>query len=96
MNIFPTKHPAEAFAIEIDFTQYSVALDSSAVAVRVQSGTDAAPGDLLSGSAQIVGGKVRQRVRGGVAGVRYILQVSASVGVDTWVHESVLPVAVLT
>lgn len=95
MSTFPTKHPDEAFAIEIDFSKYATALDSASVAIRVQSGTDATPGSVLSGSVQIVGAKVRQRVTGGVDGVRYILKVAGTAGADTWVDESVLPVAAL-
>lgn len=95
MNTFPSKHPSATFGIEIDFGQYSIALASASVAITVQSGIDAAPASVLSGSAQIVGGKVRQRVMGGVAGVRYLLTVSGTAGLDTWVHESVLPVAIL-
>lgn len=96
MNQFPTKHPTEVFAVEIDFAKLfgAATVTSASVAASVYLGQDAAPGNILYGTVQIAGTKVTHRVQNGVAGTTYLLVFTATDGENIWVHEHLLPVGV--
>lgn len=69
------KHPEEVWDIEFDVTDFVPVGETISTAVFepvVLSGTDASPGGMLSGNSVINGGKVKQRVIGGVVGVTYL------------------------
>lgn len=92
MNVFPQKHPEDAFAIEIDFSKFSTALLSATVTLSVYKGTDPDPSAMLVGAPTVDGGKVTQRVQLGLSGVFYVYKTRATDGVNWWVDERILPV----
>jgi hypothetical protein len=62
-----------------DFTSRLTAaetISTASVTAIVYSGTDAAPGSLISGTTTISGKTVTQKVAGGVLGVTYLLKCS--------------------
>lgn len=95
-NTFPQKHPGETFAVEFDFTAHTQSIAGASISVIPLIGADANPSGILSGSLQIEGGIVRQRVTAGVPGVHYLMAASATDGTDTWVLEQILPVGGIT
>lgn len=95
-NLFDTKHPSENFAIGVDFSAHATSIVSATVAIEVASGTDASPSAMLSGSPQIHGARVAQRIIGGLAGVTYRVRITANDAAgNIWVFERFLPVGVL-
>ncbi len=96
---WPFKDPAEAFACAFDFAlelaEGETLTGSPAVTVAVVSGIDAAPADIKSGAPVIEGGRVLQRLVGGLAGVTYsITCVATTSESNTLARAAILPVEV--
>lgn len=92
---FSPKAPAEIIVLGFDFAALTSAPSSPVVTISRQSGSaDPAPGDMLSGIPVVTGTKVLQKVIGGVAGTRYVVQaqVDAPDG-SRYLLAGVLPVA---
>lgn len=88
------KYPAEIIPYTFDFAKLTTAPISPVVAVARHSGNaDANPAALLSGSPQVIGSQVRQKITGGVAGTNYTItcQVDTAAG-ERYVLEGVLRV----
>ncbi len=80
-TIFDAKISSQDCEVVFDFTGQLFPEESLAwatVAAAVYSGTDANPSSLISGSAVIDGGKVTQKLVGGVQGTTYALGCSVS------------------
>lgn len=80
-EVFAVKSESETVLVDFDFAAglgEGETLLGQDVAATVYSGTDAAPEDLIDGSATASGSVVQQSITGGVAGVQYLL--TASVG----------------
>ena len=92
MTTITQKDPAEAFAVEFDFTALLANINSTSCVASLSNGSAAAPGEILDGTAQIVGTKVRQRVDSGLVGRDYEIRCTASDGVETYVLVAILPV----
>lgn len=87
------KDPAESIVVTFDFSANAISVSAPVVSVRVISGTDAAPSALLSGSPQVQGATVLQRIVGGVSGVWYELRCQADdPSGNRWVATDDLPV----
>jgi len=74
------KRAAEKIEAVFDFsTQVAVGetVDSATTVSTLYSGTDAAPGDVVSGATSISGGQVTQLLIGGVAGNVYLITCTA-------------------
>ena len=68
------KYPAEIVPITFDFAELTSAPISPVVTVARHSGSaDASPATMLTGSPQVVGTQVRQKINGGVAGANYTI-----------------------
>jgi hypothetical protein len=92
---FPTKDPSESITVTFDFSAETTAVTAPTVTNSVMWSytTDPSPSAMLSGSAQVSGALVLQRVLGGVDLTNYGLrcQATAANG-DTLVVAGVLPV----
>jgi hypothetical protein len=82
---FSPKDPEEDIHYGIDFSYLldeAETISSATASMRVVSGTDSAPADMLSGSPIINGGQVSHKVIGGIAGCTYLfsLHVLTSAG----------------
>lgn len=96
---WPFKDPGEAFACAFDFARELVEGESITgspqVAVAVVRGTDSEPAAIKSGNPVIEGGRVLQRLVGGVAGVTYSLTCLATTSEgNTLARAAILPVEV--
>lgn len=78
--ILPAKDPAEELIIPFDFSSEigAATINSVAVTIAVESGTDAAVGSMLNGAATISGADALQSVKLGVNGVNYALRCLAT------------------
>lgn len=97
MNELRSKDPLEVVPIVFDFGPSLNAGDgltgTVSVTVTVHEGADGSPSALLSGAATVSGDKVTQKVTGGVAGVSYLVRVSAATTQGlTYVLGAILPV----
>jgi hypothetical protein len=96
---WPFKDPSEAFACAFDFAlelaDGETISGTPTVTVVVVGGTDASPSALTAGAPVIEGGRVLQRLVGGVAGVTYSLTCIASTSEgNTLARAAILPVEV--
>lgn len=97
--MWPFKDPQEAFACAFDFAleliEGETLTGTPSVAVAVVDGTDASPNSIKSGAPVIEGGRVLQRLVGGVAGVTYSLTCIASTSEgNILARAAILPVEV--
>lgn len=88
------KDPGDVIVVEFDFTKDlgAEALTNPDVAITVAVGADPAAAAMLVGAAQVVGGRVLQRVQSGVDGADYAFQCTADIGADRLTIEAILPV----
>jgi hypothetical protein len=96
---WPFKDPQEAFACAFDFAleliEGETLTGTPSITVAVTDGTDASPASLKAGAPVIEGGRVLQRLVGGVAGVTYSLTCIASTSEgNTLARAAILPVEV--
>lgn len=78
---FNAKDPSASYPARFDFSQdlaVGETLSSASTTAAVYSGTDAAPGSLLSGAPTVSGKQVKQTLIGGVVGVVYYLFCAAT------------------
>jgi hypothetical protein len=78
---FSDKKAAERVRVGVDFVRLLAAgetVSTAAVAASVLRGDDATPGALLDGAGSIDGTTIWQEVDGGVAGVYYTLEFTAT------------------
>lgn len=97
--VWPFKDPEEAFACAFDFAleliEGETLTGTPSITVAVVDGADASPASLKSGAPVIEGGRVLQRLVGGVAGVTYSLTCIASTSEgNTLARAAILPVEV--
>lgn len=97
--VWPFKDPEEAFACAFDFAleliEGETLTGTPSITVAVVDGTDNSPASLKSGAPVIEGGRVLQRLVGGVAGVTYSLTCIASTSEgNTLARAAILPVEV--
>lgn len=92
MTTITQKDPAEAFAVEFDFTALLASITTTSCTATMSNGEAATAGEILDGTAQIVGTKVRQRVDSGLVGRDYEIRCTASDGIETYVLVAILPV----
>lgn len=74
--VFDAKDPAATVSASFDFAAslaVGETISSASTTATVYSGTDATPAAILSGAATPSGGKVVQKLTGGVSGVVYYL-----------------------
>lgn len=90
--MMPIKDPEETVTVEFDFTGEMDSIQSAVVTATVQNGTDANPSAILSGTHEIDGSKIYQKITGGVSGVIYRLRCKALNASDTIVRVGLLPV----
>jgi len=98
-EVWPFKDPEEAFACAFSFARElaegETITGTPSITVAVVNGTDASPASLKSGGPVIEGGRVLQRLVGGVAGVTYSLTCIASTSEgNTLARAAILPVEV--
>ena len=86
------KDPAEIVPITFDFSALVTAVDSVTVTCTVKTGTDAAAASMLDGSVVISAGRVVQRIKNGIDGVRYVLRADAVSGSERYALTALLPV----
>lgn len=96
---WPFKDPEEAFACAFDFARElaegETLSGTPSITVAVVDGTDATPAAIKSGAPVIEGGRVLQRLVGGLAGVTYSLTCIASTSKgNTLARAAILPVEV--
>lgn len=96
---WPFKDPSEAFACAFDFGRELIEGESLTgfpdVIVAVVTGTDPNPAAIKSGAPVIEGGRVLQRLVGGVAGVTYSITCLATTSEgNTLARAAILPVEV--
>ncbi len=79
--IFAGKNPSDTISFATSFADVLVspdAINTCSVTISVYSGTDLTPANVLSGTPSITGGNtVNYTLTGGIAGVIYIVLVSA-------------------
>jgi hypothetical protein len=93
MTTLDAKDAGETITVGFDFAALTATPADPSVAIEVVQGTDASAASMLSGSPQIVGTKVLQRVTGGVAGNEYNLRCTAADGAGSvYVVAAVLPI----
>ena len=96
---WPFKDPSEAFACAFDFAlelvEGETITGTTQITVAVVTGTDTSPTAIKSGAPVIEGGRVLQRLVGGVAGVTYSLTCLATTSEgNTLARAAILPVEV--
>ena len=96
---WPFKDPGEAFAcafdIALELIEGETITGTPTIAVALIGGTDADPDALVSGAPTIDGGRVLQRLVGGVAGATYTLTCLAQTSEgNTLARAAVLPVEI--
>lgn len=96
---WPFKDPSEAFACAFDFAlelvEGETITGTPQITVAVVTGTDTSPTAIKSGAPVIEGGRVLQRLVGGVAGVTYSLTCLATTSEgNTLARAAILPVEV--
>jgi hypothetical protein len=97
-TFFPEKDPEEILTLTFDFSADlagETINGAPVVSVAAYSGTDAAPGDVLNGAAQLDGTstKVLQSVKAGLADVDYRVKVKVTTaGGRTLAMARILPV----
>lgn len=93
-NQFDSKDPEEIVPLTFDFSALAIGVSNPVIAVaRIAGSADANPATMLSGSPQVSGATVVQKITGGVDGARY--SVRCKVDGDNgarWVIPGVLPV----
>ncbi len=91
------KDPDEVITLTFDFSALTPSVSSPVISISVLSGIDATPNSIVSGSAQIAGGKILQAIAGGIDGVVYKLkcQIDAPGG-SRYVLAANLPVKTAT
>lgn len=89
---WPDKDPADAPAVEFDFTNFGGVISSPVVTVQVAGDVDLDPDAILSGSPTVSGAKVVQRIVGGLHGVDYYLQCLAQVDGQPQTIAAMIPV----
>lgn len=94
MQYIDPKDPAEAYAVEFDFSSVLDSISSATVTVSVIGGTDVDASELLLGMPQISSAKVFQRVHGGVGGCIYKLRCEATDGASIFATTCALPVRI--
>lgn len=68
------KYPAEIATVTFDFSDLATACANPAVTISVENGVvDAGAASMISGSAQVSGTTVLQRIAGGIPGNTYKL-----------------------
>jgi len=93
---FPPKQPAENYIVEIDFDNDLDTLETistpTVTSKNLATGADST-GTFLSGSPNITGTKVQQRVAGGANGERHRVQMRITTSnSNTYEHELDVPV----
>lgn len=92
MTAITQKDPAEAFAVEFDFTANLSTITIATCTASISGGPTGDASAILLGSPQISGSKVLQRVNAGQAGSDYALRCTATDGTETYVLVATLPV----
>lgn len=91
------KDPIEVLELTMDFTQWLQAGETIATCpwiCTVSNGTDPSPSSLLSGSPTIAAGLVKQLVHGGLDGVTYLFEATATTNLGhVYVGRATLAVA---
>lgn len=73
------KDPQEVITVTFDFSALAASVSSPTVTVsRVAGNADASPSSMLSGSPQVSGAQVLQKITGGINGTTYDLKCLAT------------------
>lgn len=89
---FDDKDPDTTRLMAVDFADDmpdGATISSASVTVSVEHGTDASPDSMRSGSYSISGTQVRQMVTGGVHGVTYLFEFTATLSDGQVLQETV-------
>ena len=92
-----SKDPGETITVTFDYTALTTSVTAPTVMCTMASGiVDASPSALLSGSPQISGAKVLQKIVGGLNGANYDLKcVATAADSSIYALADVLPVVLL-
>lgn len=91
MNL-PDKDAGDSVVVEFDFYDELDAVDTAAVVIVCERGTDPAVAAMLDGAPQVQGAKVLQRLRYGVVDARYELRATATRGSDIRVLAGIITI----
>lgn len=99
--LWPAKDPAEKVWATFDYgaaLEPGEVIQSAAIGVSLKQGTDAAPAAILASAAVLLaGGRVTQRIQGGVDGAAYLVRCAATTSTErVLLLAGVLPVEAIT
>lgn len=90
--MFDPKDPLEEITLTFDFSAVGDTASNPEVIVRTIKGVDTNPSGMLSGSPEVSGPYVLQKVIGGITGCDYQIYCLADIGDDRPLIKATLPV----